>query len=832
MSIRTLEYQLVDGYIHNWLVAGPQVQTAESSLDSAEPHRQPELHLDEPPVDRGKFAEGMNWRYFRCREDHQIIVPVSAPIRQYVRVWACTHLAVKTAGEVSLLLRTSAPVDLWLNGTMVYQSTPDESPERTQLVRIQARLELKNEIVLCLRQPVVRGLSLSAALCLAGIRSDAVTVQVPTQARFPNRFQQLEDLLDHAYLEEAASYRGKVVNLRFGEGAEDGFSYAYSIQDSKAMIYVEGTWDVKTEQGLDVGHPERIFERPGQVVLRAPGKEYFEQELRYQRSMPLYILDNSFSSEPYGTYGSRRAEALKDAARRDGLLFAEAAKMLLDQWDKLDLKAIGAAIRQVAAHEAGSELTLVGLLGIVARFGSHASFPKDAFEGLEQAVLGYAFNPGDPQSGVDYGRESSQILIAAAEVLAGQLYPEAVFAASGKSGKQHCEAGEAKAFDWLRQRAETGFAEWDSPEGVEHNVVALSHLVSLAQNEALLDFSAVLLDKILFLMAVNSFKGVYGGSMGHASAAFESAALKSGRVQASAGIARLLWGTGIYSAQLAGAISLAISDYEFPSFFADIAANPQSEIWSRERHEVPGGEVNKVVFKTPGALLGSAQDYRPGQSGASEHIWQATVGSDALVFVNHPASFGQNESSQPGFWLGNGSLPRVAQWKDALVAVYRIPEDSAIDFTHAYFPIFMFDEYVIDGGWAIARKDQGYIAIAAANGLELMKQAPDGYRELRSPGRNNVWLCQVGRVDTDGDFIQFKRKVLAQKVDWREWGARFTSTHGSELSFGWEGPFIVDGQEVKLDAFPHIEDPYCKADYPAKQMNIHNGEYELRLDFE
>ena len=34
-------------------------------------------------------------------------------------------------------------------------------------------------------------------------------------------------------------------------------------------------------------------------------------------------------------------------------------------------------------------------------------------------------------------------------------------------------------------------------------------------------------------------------------------------------------------------------------------------------------------------------------------IWQATLGSEAVVFSNHPACMSEDEAFQPGFWRGN-----------------------------------------------------------------------------------------------------------------------------------------------------------------------------------
>ena len=845
MTNRSLTYQLNHGYIHNWLVAGPQSQPL--GLVPTDPvptvwtaglNFEAGLPLAHPPIDRGKLNDQVSWHYQCCGEDHRVDISTYAPIPQYLMGWAYTRLTTQSPGKAVLILAFTVPVPtdsvgLWLNGKPVYQG--ESAGDRMQTARVEVDLDSENEILVHIARSGARDVALAFSLRVEGPPAESATVQTPTQARFPHRFQNYERLFDHAYLEEAASYRGRVVKLHFAEDAQDDLRYAYSIQDRQAMIYVEGVWGVVQGESLDVGHPQRIFERPGWVVLRAPGKEYFEQDLRCQRRLPIYILDNSFSEAPYGDYSSRRAEALQDAARRDGLLFAELAKMVLEKWDQLDRKAIAAAIQQVRQREAGSEVSAVGLLGMALRFAQKPAFPQGLLEGLDEAVLQYAYAPAaGVKTGVDFERESSFLLVAAVEVLAGQLYPERIFALSGKSGSEHRAAGETRVEDWLRARGATGFAEWDSPEALERNIVALSHLVSLAENEATRDFSAVVLDKLLFLMAINSYHGVVGGSMGNAVAAYESAAIKTGRLQASAGIARLLWGTGIYSAQLAGVISLALSEYEFPSFFAEIASGSQEETWSRERHQAAGGlvptVVNKVTYRTPDYLLGSAQDYRPGQEGKSEHIWQATLGADALVFTNHPAICGQEVYHRPGYWLGNGAQPRVAQWKDALAAVYNLPEDAPLGFTHAYFPTFAFDEYILEGGWAFARKDNGYVAITASAGFELVQHAPDGLRELRSQGRHNVWVCQMGRLATDGSFTQFREKVLANRPVWSDLGVQFTTLRSDQLAFGWQGAFQVNGQEVALSGFPHIDHPYGQAEYPARQMDISLGEYLMRLD--
>ena len=178
--------------------------------------------------------------------------------------------------------------------------------------------------------------------------------------------------------------------------------------------------------------------------------------------------------------------------------------------------------------------------------------------------------------------------------------------------------------------------------------------------------------------------------------------------------------------------------------------------------------MNKVTYKTPDYMLSSAQDYRPGEFGYQQHIWQATLSPEAVVFVTHPSCLSEDGSHRPNFWHGNVALPRVAQWKDLLVAIHQLAADDWLGFTHAYFPIYAFDEHEIRDGWACARVGEAYLAITASAGLSLTEKGKNAYRELRSYGQNNIWMVQMGRADADGSFAEFVEKVTALDITFEE----------------------------------------------------------------
>jgi hypothetical protein len=307
-----------------------------------------------------------------------------------------------------------------------------------------------------------------------------------------------------------------------------------------------------------------------------------------------------------------------------------------------------------------------------------------------------------------------------------------------------------------------------------------------------------------------------------------------------------MWGMGVFNQHILGPVSLACAvNYELPLLIQQIATALPDEMWSREHHagefekwcdRINGPwEVNKVTYKTPDYMLCSAQDYRPGEKGSQQHIWQATMGPDAVVFVNHPAWVSEEGSHRPDFWHGNIILPRTAQWKDVLLSIHNLPEDDWLGFTHAYFPVFAFDEYVLRDGvdgqkWAFARKDDGYLALTAAQGFELITRGDNAYRELRSYGLHNSWLCHMGRAALDGEFNDFQKKVLALSVNFDDLAVQCDTLRGETLAFGWQGPLLLNGQEQPITGFKHYENPYCVADLAAPQMEIAFGNRLMQLE--
>ena len=229
-------------------------------------------------------------------------------------------------------------------------------------------------------------------------------------------------------------------------------------------------------------------------------------------------------------------------------------------------------------------------------------------------------------------------------------------------------------------------------------------------------------------------------------------------------------------------------------------------------------------------MLSAAVDYHPGQPGWQEHLWQATLGPETVVFATHPGNSKEDGISRPNFWAGSARMPRVGMVDNTLVCLYDLSLGGGLGFTHAYFPTAVFDEYVITGPWAFGRAGKGYSALWGDGDLQLTANGCHAAQELRSRGPGQAWLCHVGRAAKDGSFADFCRRVSARppwvrglSLNWRMPGAQ-------TLGFGWDGPLLLDGLPQLLSGYPHYENAYTHTPHGADTMTIRHGEETLVLD--
>jgi len=264
-------------------------------------------------------------------------------------------------------------------------------------------------------------------------------------------------------------------------------------------------------------------------------------------------------------------------------------------------------------------------------------------------------------------------------------------------------------------------------------------------------------------------------------------------------------------------------------------------------------EVNIYTYRTPDYMLSTAQDYRKGYGGDQQHIWQATLGPDAVCFTTHPAKL---DGATPNYWAGSGLLPRAAQYKNLTIVIYNIEKIPALYvpirhyFTHAWLPKDKFDEVVEKDNWIFARKDEGYLALRSQNPYFWNTESNDGSRRTKSGDfvvrkvaedmdrevivftTQNIWLCQLGSKTDDGSFEQFVGGIRTAELTFSGLNVEYRSPGSGLVRFGWKGPFSVDGVDIPLHDYPRYDNPYVQAEFDPSEMRVTAWGHDLYVNWE
>ena len=250
-------------------------------------------------------------------------------------------------------------------------------------------------------------------------------------------------------------------------------------------------------------------------------------------------------------------------------------------------------------------------------------------------------------------------------------------------------------------------------------------------------------------------------------------------------------------------------------------------------------EVNIYTYRTPRYMLSTAQDWRnphevdyvpngAGYGGDQQSIWQATLGTDAVVFTTHPAN--ENwDGPTPRYWTGYGTMPRSIQVKNVVISLYDRDETAMLyvpnqpSFTHAFLPRDKFDETSKENGWFFARQGDGYVALWSSDPESDWEPADPDHADLGvheiiadnkdaegEPTGKQVWICELGSADEHGDYEAFKAAVVAAPldVDPDALTVDYESPSQGRLVMGWEGPLTQDGEPVVVRDYPRYENPY------------------------
>ncbi len=790
--------------------------------------------------------DGRRWTYAAAEEDAVIDFSRFNFTPTLMQGWLFALLEAEQAVTAQAELLTIGPARIFVNGDLTCHYNDEFSYVALQRIAVELRLK-RGENALYLHGEMLGWREARLALGLRLIDAPKVSVALPLGDVPAADWQRAEAGLSGLQVRQFA-FPTLPGYIWLDRAAEAGFAFEAEVSlpvPEKVSQQLAGFQAPRGMTRLDLAPGERgelpIVDNVRAGMSGMPGENSLMLRLRPADGTPLEVSReiwagrNTFSREPYGDYEGRRQEAIAHLAQMPYDVPAGLAAITSGQAARVSHEAVALACEFLEERRDCADFYAIGLLALLNR--APEAIALSDRQRIDMAFQRFKFWIDEP--GLDamcYFTENHQILFHVAAYLAGQLWPDMTFSNSGWRGWQQVQRNRPRIEQWILKRLRGNFSEWDSNAYMTLDAFAMLALAEFADSARLRELATTLLHKLFFLLASQSFRGAHGSTHGRCYVT----GLKSARVENTSALQRIAWGMGIFNGETRATSLLALAQrYRVPEILQKIGADVNSIVTTRARararfrpqFDMRGDEwdVTTLTYRTPDVMLSAALDYRPGEFGIQEHLWQATLGPEAVIFTTYPGNSQEHGNARPNFWAGSARLPRVGMAEGTAICLYRLEAGVGLGLSHAYFPIMMFDEYMIDGQWAFARVGAGYVALWGDGELRLTEEGRHAGQELRSGGVGTAWLCRVGRAAEDGDFAAFRARVTRHapqasggRVDW-------VTPEEKRLSFGWQGALTVDGVPENWD-YPHYANSYTETAMDAETMTIRYGGATLTLD--
>ena len=222
-----------------------------------------------------------------------------------------------------------------------------------------------------------------------------------------------------------------------------------------------------------------------------------------------------------------------------------------------------------------ADFNLPGLLWMLYEYSDSGLLSEEILNATKSSMLAFKYWPDELETEADpvdtddmvYWTENHFILFSVGAYLAGQLYPDEVFTASGETGAEKMETFRPRIMRWLELRYRSGFSEWLSNVYYAEDIPALVALIELGRDEELNQLATMVLDLIFADMASNHFRGTFGSTHGRT---YENK--MSGDRDSTGSVFKLLFDLNKFKIGRMSSVTLALSTtYRLPRVIYDMA---------------------------------------------------------------------------------------------------------------------------------------------------------------------------------------------------------------------------------------------------------------------
>ena len=277
--------------------------------------------------------------------------------------------------------------------------------------------------------------------------------------------------------------------------------------------------------------------------------------------------------------------------------------------------------------------------------------------------------------------------------------------------------------------------------------------------------------------------------------------------------------------------------------------------------------ANVYTYRTAYYSMSTTQEHFAGDYADQHQISVSTVSGNISVYNAQP----MRNSTRSQYWVGYGRLPYSVQDGAVNISIYTIPdkagmlEPHVVDYTHAYFPLGLFDEVNtdhLDEGYIFARKGDTYVMMLALSDGEStlmykndmpgvneddiltdISKIKDSVREMIEEsgdlrydlilkgGKNHAWITELGSVAEDGSFESFVERILANEVSFKDMTVKY-NTENKAFDVKYSEHFKLNGEIVDTN-YARYENAYVdgKVEREADVISLSFGGKSLTLNF-
>ncbi|GLQ56757.1 hypothetical protein [Devosia nitrariae] len=445
-----------------------------------------------------------------------------------------------------------------------------------------------------------------------------------------------------------------------------------------------------------------------------------------------------------------------------------------------------------------SDFVMVPLLWA---YGAYpARFPDDLAERTRCAALDYRYWVDEPGNDVMWFWSENHVLcFHVSQLLAGRLFPDDEFLASGRTGAEQARLAEHRLDRWFDTVERDGLAEWNSAAYYPVDFIGLLALAELAP-DAIARRARALIDRLFTMIALHTLGGVPAGSMGRA----YDKELRAGPLTELAPFAAVAFGEGWLNAGVASLPQLVLGRYTPPEGLADYAKPAEGKAITAHYVQGHGQAGRLALYKTRHVQLSATVDGRPGLEGHQQHLVDVRLAAHpfARAWVNHPGEDDPWGHHRPSYWAGNGVMPRVGQCQNTALMLFDLGDRARIDFTHAYVATDGFERRELHGNWLIVQSGEGLAAFGATGPILPVETGPGSGREFRVIGPRTGWAVIVADGKGTEAFDAFRSALESARLtlDEATMTLRLIRPDAPDLTLNWHDGLVVDGARW---AFPN-----------------------------